>query len=116
MNEAAKLYYVDESGLVEGEMLGRIGVYLVADYARLEQECEHKTLITGDYIAKCQQLQDECATLRDLRIADQSKIGRYADERDAALKQVEDLQKALNSILTMVVDARSLQGGEWDLS
>lgn len=37
MNEA-KLYYVSETGLVEGEALGRLRVYLAADYDALRAE------------------------------------------------------------------------------
>lgn len=38
MSEAAKHYYVSDGGLVEGKALGRLSVYLSADYKQLEQE------------------------------------------------------------------------------
>lgn len=39
MTAPVKIYHVEGGSLVEGSALGRIGVYLAADYERLEQEC-----------------------------------------------------------------------------
>lgn len=84
-----KRYHVTETGLVEGESLGRLSVVLAADFDRVTAERDAALAELGRYQSLFNQAQKAIDRLNELHRKRMAEIGRRltaADERAAVLE------------------------------
>ncbi|OZY60445.1 hypothetical protein CJF39_06075 [Pseudomonas lundensis] len=88
-----KRYHVTETGLVEGESLGRLSVVLAADFDRVTAERDAALAELGRYQSLFNQAQKAIDRLNELHRKRMAEIGRRltaADERvDTAISLLE---------------------------
>lgn len=92
-----KRYHVTETGLVEGESLGRLSVVLAADFDRVTAERDAALAELGRYQSLFNQAQKAIDRLNELHRKRMAEIGRRltaADERadvlDGLLRDIND--------------------------
>ncbi|QCG66577.1 hypothetical protein [Pseudomonas veronii] len=84
-----KRYHVTETGLVEGESLGRLSVVLAADFDRVTAERDAALAELGRYQSLFNQAQKAIDRLNELHRKRMAEIGRRltaADERADVLE------------------------------
>lgn len=94
-----KRYHVTETGLVEGESLGRLSVVLAADFDRVTAERDAALAELGRYQSLFNQAQKAIDRLNELHRKRMAEIGRSLTAADERADLLEGLLLQTNELL-----------------